>query len=144
MSVMPERKLPSLDMDEQSKPFWEAAKEGHFLIKSCQACAKAHWYPRKHCPFCGSADTVWIQASGLGTIYTYSVMRRAKPPYAVAYVTLKEGPTVMSNLVEVDFDQLAIGQSVKVLFRESEGGVSIPVFTRTTEPAETAHAQQNR
>jgi uncharacterized protein len=144
MSAMPERKLPSLEVDEQSRPFWDAAKEGRFLIKSCGACSRAHWYPRKHCPFCGSSDTLWIQASGRGKIYTYSVMRRAKPPYAVAYVTLDEGPTVMSNLVDVDFDRLAIGQSVQVLFRESESGVSIPVFTTTTDHVEMAHAQQNR
>ena len=51
-------------------------------------------------------------ASGNGTIYTFSVMRRAKEPYAIAYVTLAEGPTMMTNIVDCDFDALRIGQPV--------------------------------
>jgi uncharacterized OB-fold protein len=36
-------------------------------------------------------------ASGKGTIYTLSVMRRAKKPYIIAHVTLAEGPSVLTS-----------------------------------------------
>ena len=51
-------------------------------------------------------------------IYTYSVMRRGAPePYAIAYVTLAEGPTMMTNIVDCDLDGIRIGQKVKVVFK---------------------------
>ena len=62
----------------------------------CRSCGKAHWYPRALCPFCFSADIDWRQASGAGAIYSFSVMRRASPPHAIAYVTLAEGPSVLT------------------------------------------------
>ena len=54
------------------------------------------------------------EASGNGTIYTYSVMRRAPMPYAIAYVTLDEGPTMMTNIVDCDLDEIRIGQAVSL------------------------------
>ena len=35
--------------------------------------------------------TEWSGASGKGTIYSFSMMRRAARVYAIAYVTLEEG-----------------------------------------------------
>jgi uncharacterized OB-fold protein len=58
------------------------------LIKTCRACGDRHYYPRPFCPFCGSDATEWQTAAGTGTLYSYSVMRRAEIPYAIAYVTL--------------------------------------------------------
>jgi uncharacterized OB-fold protein len=55
-------------------------------------------------------------------------MRRAKEPYAIAYVTLAEGPTMMTNIVDCDFDKLSIGQAVNVVFKETEGGPPVPMF----------------
>jgi uncharacterized OB-fold protein len=55
-------------------------------------------------------------------------MRRAAQPYAIAYVTLEEGPTMMTNLVDCDFDRLAIGQEVTVTFKATDGGPPVPCF----------------
>ena len=44
--------IPAPGQNLESKPFWEAAKEGRFLIKRCTACGEAHWYPRIMCPYC--------------------------------------------------------------------------------------------
>ena len=70
----------------------------------------------------------WRDASGKGAIYTFSVMRRAKETYAIAYVTLAEGPTMMTNLVDCDFDALRIGQPVTVVFKDTENGPPVPMF----------------
>ena len=51
-----------------------------------------------------------MEASGKGKIYTFSVMTRAPTPYAIGYVTLEEGPSMMTNLVDCDFATLKIGQ----------------------------------
>ena len=50
-----------------------------------------------------------------GTIYSWSVERRANPPYAIAFVTLAEGPTMLSTIVDCDLDAIRIGQAVRVV-----------------------------
>ncbi len=102
--------------------------DGKLLVKRCRDCGEHHHYPRDGCPFCGSLNTEWRQARGQGTIYSFSVMRRAEVPYVVAYVTLDEGPSMMTNIVDADADALCIGQRVAVRFQPSEGGPPLPVF----------------
>jgi uncharacterized OB-fold protein len=124
-----ERELVAPEPNPETQAFWDAAKEGKLLIKQCRACGELHYYPRALCPFCFSDQTEWREAKGHGTIYSYSVMRRAPVPYAIAYVTLEEGPTMMTGLVDCDFDRLKIGQSVKLVFKPTQGGPPVPMFT---------------
>jgi uncharacterized OB-fold protein len=56
-------------------------------------------------------------------------MRRVPAPFALAYVTLAEGPTMMTNLVDCDFNTLRIGQPVRLVWKPSEGGPPVPCFT---------------
>jgi uncharacterized OB-fold protein len=125
-----ERTIPTPPTNPETQPFWDAARQGQFLLKRCTACGEAHWYPRAICPFCGSDRTEWQEASGRGTIYSYSVFRRAPIPYAIAYVTLAEGPTMMTNIVDGDLDAIRIGQAVRVRFKPTEeGGPPVPMFS---------------
>jgi uncharacterized OB-fold protein len=123
-----ERVIPSPPMSVEHKEFWEAANKGTLLVPRCKDTGQFFWYPRKVSPYTLSNNVEFVPASGKGTIYSFSIMRRADPPYAIAYVTLEEGVTMMTNLVECDFDALAVGQSVELLFRDSEEGQKVPVF----------------
>jgi len=125
---MADRKIPSPIANTETQAFWDAARTGRFVLPTCTACRKAHWYPRAICPFCADGTIEWRDASGKGTIYTFSVMRRAKEPYVIAYVTLAEGPTMMTNIVDCNFDALRIGQPVNVVFKETENGPPVPMF----------------
>jgi uncharacterized protein len=124
-----ERKIQAPLPNLETKAFWDAAAEGKLMIGKCTACGKVHYYPRALCPFCFSDRTELQQTSGTGTIYTYSVMRRAPIPYAIAYVTLGEGPTMITNIVDCDLDKIKIGQAVKLVFKPSDGGPPVPMFT---------------
>ncbi len=129
---MSARLIPSPPINPESAPFYAAAVEGRFLIRRCRQCQRAHWYPRAVCPFCPGAagdETIWEEASGRGVIYSFSVMRRVPTPFALAYVTLAEGPTMMTNLVDCDFDTLRIGQPVQIVWKPTEGGPPVPCFT---------------
>ena len=84
------RKIPAPVKNPETAHFWQAAQEGNLLYRQCLQCEQPHFYPRSICPFCGSDHTEWKTASGLGTIYSYSVMRRVPAPYAIAYITLDE------------------------------------------------------
>ena len=124
-----ERAIPAPMTNPETEPFWAAAREGKFLLRGCTACGKTHWYPRAVCPFCFSERTEWREGSGRGTIYSLSVMKRAPEPYAIAYVTLEEGPTMMTNIVDCDLDSLAIGQKVTVAFKPTQDdGPPFPMF----------------
>jgi uncharacterized OB-fold protein len=112
-------------------PFQKAAERGILMIPRCRNCEKTHWYPRPVCPRCFSDEIEWDAACGMGKIYSYTVMRRAKPPYTLAYVTLDEGPTMMTRIVNCDFDSVKIGMRVKVLMQADDAGTHVPVF----EPA---------
>ena len=128
MSGQP-RKIPAPQITPETQPFWDAAAAGRLLVKRCTACGERHHYPRSICPFCGSDRTEWTEASGRGAVYTYSVMRRAPVPYAIAYVTLEEGVTMMTNIVDCDLDAIRIGQQVRVVWKPSDGGPPVPMFT---------------
>ena len=124
-----ERVIPAPPVNPETKPFWDAAAKGQLMIKTCAACNQPHFYPRSICPFCMSDRTEWRQASGRGTVYSFSVMKRADAPYAIAYVTLEEGPTMLTNIVDCDLDGIAIGQKVKVVFKDRPGALPAPMFT---------------
>ncbi len=128
MAQAQDRKITAPPVSPETKPFWDAAAAGKLLFKKCAACGEPHFYPRAQCPFCFSDKTEWVEASGDGTIYTYSVMRRAPVPYAIAYVTLAEGPTMMTNIVDCDLDQVRVGQKVRLVFKPSDGGPPVPMF----------------
>jgi uncharacterized OB-fold protein len=130
MSTMYEnRKIAAPVVYPDNQSFWQAAGEGRLLVKHCNACKQRHWYPRPLCPHCGSADTEFIEASGKGAVYSVSVTRRAGPtPYAIAYVTLDEGVTMMTNIVDCDLDAVRIGDRVEVVFKVSDGGPPVPMF----------------
>lgn len=110
------------------KAYFDACAEGKLLVKKCADCGQFHFYPRALCPYCFSDKTEWVESSGKGVIYTYSIMRVAKPAYAIAYVKLEEGVTMMTNIVDCDFEKLAINQPVKVVFKPTKDGPPIPMF----------------
>ncbi|HOA92653.1 MAG TPA: Zn-ribbon domain-containing OB-fold protein [Quisquiliibacterium sp.] len=125
------RKMPAPLPNPENQPYWDAAKEGKLLVKRCKDCGEFHFYPRAICPFCFSDQTEWVESKGTGSIYSYSVMRRGVPvPFAIAYVTLDEGITMLTNMADgTDLDGLSIGQKVKVAFKAAEDGSAVPVFT---------------
>jgi uncharacterized OB-fold protein len=128
------RHLPAPAISEDARPFWDAAKQGRFLIKRCADCGKAHWYPRALCPFCLSDQTEWVESPGEGSIYSFSVMRRSPTgPYAIGYVTLDEGVNVLTNFVGCAPKDLKIGARVKVQFAETDGDPPAPVFALMSE-----------
>ncbi len=114
-------------------PFWDAVRRGELMIGHCRDCNQVHWYPRGHCPLCGSLEVGLRASAGHGEIYSVSVTRRAGPvPFAIAYVTLDEGVTLLSRIVDCNLDAVRIGDRVQVCFQTSESGEPVPVFRPST------------
>ncbi len=113
--------IPAQSGDVSGTAEWQSP-DGKLLIGHCRTCDQVHYYPRRICPFCNSFDVDRQVASGKGTIYSYSLTHRGpNGPYYIAYVTLDEGVTMLTNIVESDSDMVAIGVPVELLFGEVEG-----------------------
>jgi uncharacterized OB-fold protein len=125
-----DRTIKAPTLNEGDAPFFEGAAAGKLMIKYCNDCKQYHHYPRPMCPFCWSTNTEWKQAKGTGTVYSFSISRASGPvPYAIAYVTLDEGTTMMTNIVETDLDTIRIGQKVTVTFRPTDDPkIAVPMF----------------
>ena len=123
--------LPRPTPTEQ--PFYDACARGELILQHCQHCGHVLFYPRTHCDACQSEHLVWQRASGAGVIASYTVVRRSvsadfEAPYVIALVDLVEGPRMMSQIVDVDFDALAVGVSVNVDFASWSEEITLPVF----------------
>ena len=134
--------LPNPTLYPDAQPYWDGAREGRLMIKRCLDCGQAHHYPRPHCPFCGSARTEWLSACGDATVYSFSIVRAAPRPTAVAVVELPEGPRLTTAIVNADVHALAIGEAVQMTTMPGENGLAVPVFT--TARAEAARAYSAR
>lgn len=125
--------LPA-QLDRDTLPFWEAARERRLTYQRCQACAAVVFFPRRHCPTCLAPDPEWHVSGGRGAIYTFSVVRSSRDvrfadrvPYVVAWIDLDEGFRMMSNVVGIDPDEVRVGQRVQVTWRRT-GEWLLPVF----------------
>ncbi|GGR24132.1 OB-fold domain-containing protein [Streptomyces netropsis] len=126
------------EIDDFTRPYWEAAAEGRLLIRRCRTvgCARPHHYPREFCPYCWGEDVEWEEASGRATLYTWSVVHRndlppfgERLPYVAAVVDLAEGPRMMTEVVDCPEAGLGIGMRLRVRFRAcGDPAVSVPVF----------------
>lgn len=108
---------------EAARPFWTALREGKFVTTRCQACGEISFPPRLLCPACLSDQREWITLSGRGKIYAFTLNRIVprgyvpEAPYVTAMVDLEEGPRLLTRLENAAYDQLQIGQAVKVAFK---------------------------
>jgi uncharacterized protein len=131
---------PPPPVNLETKPFWDATAEGRLLLLRCDGCGTVIWYPRSLCPDCGSTSTTWFEASGRGTVYSFTVTRRGQgrwsdaAPYVLAYVELAEGPRLLTNVVDCDPDDVHIGLPVTAVFHPTGEGQALPRFVPTPIP----------
>ncbi len=124
-----QRTIAAPQPNTETQVYWDAAENGKLMIQKCKDTGKFFCYPRARSPFTLSDNVEWVEAKGTGEIYSFSVMKRAKIEFTIAYVKLDEGITMMTNIVDTDYDALKIGQKVKVVFKPTDGGPPVPMFT---------------
>lgn len=102
-----------------TQPFWDATKEGRFVIQRCSTCGEYVWTPQMACRKCLTETLEWTEVSGEGEVYSFVVMHKAaidafKAPYTIAVITLKEGPRILSDVIGIEPSEVKIGMPVKV------------------------------
>ena len=116
-----------------TKPFWDGARERKLLLQYDPDAGKYQFYPRPISVLSGRRNLEWREASGKGTVYTYTVSHKAPPPFknvspfVVATVELPEGVRIMTNLINCPPDQVKIGMPVRLAWAQA-GDMNFPVF----------------
>jgi uncharacterized OB-fold protein len=122
-------------VSDAARPFWDATREGRLVLPWCTICDQPIWYPRAICPNClGSEAIEWREASGRATVYAVTVEQAGQTaalpaPYAVALVELVEGPRLLTNVVGVSPNEIAVGDRVHVTWEPLSDGRQLPLFT---------------
>lgn len=127
------RPLPRLRGEEQI--YFDEAKAGRLAYQRCADCATSVFYPRSVCPECLSENLTLRTSSGRGVVYSYTTLQvPGNPafadvvPYTIVLVDLEEGVRVVADLVEVEPDEVAVGQPVEVFFESVSDDFTVPRF----------------
>ena len=124
-----------------SAPYWDGLRAHEVRLQQCE---HGHWlfFPRTHCPSCGTRKLAWQTVSGAGTLYSFTVARvptlpefTDEMPQLLAVVELDQGVHINTTLVGVDAGAIQIGQRMRPVFDERPGTVTLLRYT----PVESAH-----
>lgn len=132
---MPDWKKPLPTISGESKPYWDACRQGQLVIQKCDSCNEFQFYPRGICANCWSNDIKWYKASGKGTVWSFTVTYQNRTPgfaedvpYILALVELEEGVRMFTNILECDPKEAKIGMPVEVTFVRANDQITIPYF----------------
>ena len=122
-----------LVLGDRDQPFWSSwADHERFLLHRCRACGRHEW-PATCCVRHGLAPMEWVEASGKGTVHTFTIFLRAYSrelaadvPYVIAVLRLDEGPYFHTRIVGIAPHPVQTGMPV-VLRRGA--GDAYPLFT---------------
>lgn len=128
-----QRLLPRIT--PETADFWQGCQAGELRLQRCDACAHTYFPPRPFCPECAHDAVSTVVASGRATLYSYAISHMPAPgltpPYAVAVVTLEEGPRMMTNITGCPQtpEALRLDMALRVSFAPQDDGVTLPLFT---------------
>ena len=130
--------MPMPMADSETLPWWQAAAEHRLVVQRCLRCRHLRLPPAPICPECRSADADWLELSGRGELYTYTIVHRPispdqEVPFVIAVIALDgaEGVRIISNLVDVEPDQLEqlrVGLPVALVWEDMGPDLALPRF----------------
>jgi uncharacterized OB-fold protein len=131
----PPLSLFRLAKDRWTEPFWQAAAEERLVAARCGRCKTFRHPPGPYCANCLSQQIEYVNLSGKGEIYSFTVVRRtALPglaeivPYVPAVITLADAPGIrmVGAIVGCDVSEVRIGRPVVVSWVHGKDASSFP------------------
>ena len=126
-----------------TRPYWDAAREHRLVLQRSKGTGKFVYYPRAFSPFSADDELEWVEVSGRGTVYAFTVARRPTAPqwtpdcpYVIAIVELEEGPRLTANILGCEVDDVRVGMPVSVRFEDVTPEVTLVQFEPRTVAAE--------
>jgi uncharacterized OB-fold protein len=121
-----------------TQPFWDALREHRLMLQRSKKTGKVIYYPRSVSPHGPKDELTWVECSGKGKVYSYTVARRPTAPqwsndgpYVLAMVEIAEGAMLTANLVSCSPEDVRIGMKVRAVFQDVTPEVTLLQF----EPA---------
>ena len=113
--------------------FWAGVDRGELLRPVCGRCARSFFTPQVVCPSCGSEQWAYERSTGLGAVYSFSVVHRPpepafEAPYVLAIVDVAEDWSLLTWIVDCPPDEVRIGMEVQVRFVAGPDGAALPAF----------------
>jgi uncharacterized protein len=119
----------------ETQPYWDGLREGRLRLQRCADCGKIRHYPRPMCDACWSMNADWVDASGRGTVHSWTITHYAfhpgfkgDLPYILLTVDLAEGVRMNAQARGIDASQLRLGLPVVVAFDPVKDDLTLPVF----------------
>lgn len=117
-----------------SRAYWDATRERRLLMQFDSKVGKYQFPPRATSIHTGRRSLEWREVSGRGEVFSYTIARRAPPPFAghepflIALVVLDEGVSVMANLVGLGEEEPHIGMRVVPFWAPLPDGTNLLMF----------------
>jgi len=134
--MSPAPALPARAAASPLAQYREHLAAGRLAYQWSPKAGRAVFYPRLVCPFTGSTDLEWRIASGAGVVHaTTVVFPRGGSPHSIVLVDCEEGFRLMSRVIDVDPQAVAIGDRVQLVVASLEdGGEPLPLFRLAAAP----------
>jgi uncharacterized OB-fold protein len=127
--------MPQPMADAIHLPWWEAAAEHRLVVQRCAQCGRTRLPPAPLCASCRSPESRWQEVPGRGEVFTYTIVHRPiaasqKLPFVIAVIALEDsgGLRMISNLVDVAPEDVAIGMPVEVVWEDMSEDLAVPRF----------------
>jgi uncharacterized protein len=123
--------------------YWREIPQRYRLeAGKCKSCNATYFPPRLVCAPCGSRQFETVKLCDEGQVLTYTVIRVGpsqfadQTPFAVGIIELDGGVRITSQIVDCEFDKLAIGQRVRLEFRriQKQGDAGILCYGHKCVP----------
>jgi uncharacterized protein len=112
-----------------SRFFISLRDDQKILGTKCTQCGKTYVPPRKTCPTCFTQNEEWIEVSPIGTLVTYTVVRRQlaslpkKPPIIYGLIHLEGSDTSLLHIIdEVKPEEVKVGMKLQAKFASERKG----------------------
>lgn len=128
---------PLPEITDQTRPFWEAAREGRLVMQTCPECGTVSFPPKPWCIECGSRNIYWADVGPGATIYSFTISRsvamnwpdwQAQLPVVLALVDVDNGARMYAQIIDCPPEDMAIGMRLEAVFVEIGDEVTIPKF----------------
>jgi uncharacterized OB-fold protein len=130
-------KLPLPRARGRAAEFYAFCKQHELRFQRCGDCGAWRHIPRDMCAKCGSFKWDWQPSSGRGKLFSWTTATQpmmpqfaGSVPYSPAVVELDEGVRMVTWLVGLKPEELALGMPLQVVFDDVTPDVTLPKFER--------------
>jgi uncharacterized OB-fold protein len=135
---MPPPLLDDPYADDWTQPFWDAAKNEVLTAPRCTNCGAFRLPPSRFCPTCRHQEMEFVELPGTGTVFSFIVVRHPLNPSMAEYVPYMPavvdpdgapGCRFVSNVVDCEPEDVAIGMKVRVVWNHVSDTLTLPFWT---------------